>query len=327
MKIAVLLGGESSERDVSIASGAQVVRALRERGHHVLAVDTARGVLSEPDADALLAGTIAKVPPTVQQQSLVKLPALMATPDLKKVDIVFNALHGGWGENGRVQALMDLAGIPYTGSGHLGSAMAMDKDVAKRLMLAAGVPTPEWLMWPADDAEVVELGVPLIVKPNQEGSTVGLSLVKARAGVPAAVEFAQRFDQHVMLEQFIRGREVTVAILDDAALPVGEIIASGEIFDYASKYQRGGAEEIFPADLPPAVARQAQDHALAVHQILKLDGYSRVDFRLDEDNGLWCLEANTLPGLSAASLLPKAAAAAGIEFGELCERICQLALR
>lgn len=326
MKVAVLLGGESSERDVSLASGAQVVRALRERGHDVIAVDTAQGVLPETEADALLSGTIARVPPAAQQQSLVKLPTLMAAPDLKKVDIVFNALHGGWGENGRVQALMDLAGIPYTGSGHLGSAMAMDKDVAKNLMRAAGVPTPDWLMWPADDSEVTELGVPLIVKPNQEGSTVGLSLVKARAGVPAAVEFAQRFDRQVMLEQYIPGREVTVAILDDAALPVGEIISGGEIFDYESKYQAGGAEEIFPADLPPAVARKAQDYALAVHQVLKLNGYSRVDFRLDDNEALWCLEANTLPGLSAASLLPKAATAAGIDFGELCERICQLAL-
>jgi D-alanine-D-alanine ligase len=224
--------------------------------------------------------------------------------------------------------LLDLAGIPYTGSGKLGSALGWDKDVAKRLFLAAGVPTPEWLMAPVSADVVAErLGFPLIVKPNGQGSTVGLTLVKTPAELGSAIELAGGFDEEVMLERYVAGREITVGVLDDEALTVGEIIPkTGPIFDYAAKYQAGGAEEIFPADLTPAQTALAQELALRVHHGLKLDVYSRVDFRMDEDGGLWCLEVNTLPGLTTASLLPRAAAAMGISFPELCERICRGAL-
>jgi D-alanine-D-alanine ligase len=171
------------------------------------------------------------------------------------------------------------------------------------------------------------LGFPLIVKPNGQGSTVGLTLVRTPAEVEAAVELAAGFDSQVMLERYIEGREITVGILDDRALAVGEIIpATGPIFDYAAKYQAGGAEEIFPADLTPEQTARAQELALRVHRALKLDVYSRVYFRMDKDGRLWCLEVNTLPGLTAASLLPRAAAAVGIDFPELCERICKGAL-
>jgi D-alanine-D-alanine ligase len=227
-----------------------------------------------------------------------------------------------------VQALLDLAGIPYTGSGKLGSALGWDKDVAKRLFLAAGVPTPEWLMAPVSPSVAAQrLGFPLIVKPNGQGSTVGLTLVRTPPELDAAVELASRFDSQVMLERFIDGRELTVGILEDEPLAVGEIISStGPIFDYAAKYQPGGAEEIFPADLTAAQTTRVQELAVRVHRALKLDVYSRVDFRMDEDGGFWCLEVNTLPGLTEASLLPRAAAAVGITFPELCERICQGAL-
>jgi D-alanine-D-alanine ligase len=201
----------------------------------------------------------------------------------------------------------------------------MDKDVAKRLFLAAGVPTPRWLMAPARLEEMVEqLGFPVIVKPNREGSTVGLSLATVPEQVEDAVAIASGFGGQVMLERYIPGRELTVGILDDVALAVGEIIpASGDIFDYTAKYQSDAAQEIFPADLDQRTTLRIRELALAAHRALKLSSYSRVDFRMDPDGAPWCLEVNTLPGLTAASLLPKSAAAVGIGFPELCERICK----
>jgi len=325
LKIAVLFGGDSMERDVSIASAAQVVSALRSRGHEVLAVDSGRGQLTAAEEKKLLTGRIDKLPPL--KVSAAASPATVV-PQIKDVDLVFLALHGGTGENGTIQALLDLAGIPYTGSGTLGSALGWDKDIAKRLFVTAGVPTPDWLMAPVSVAEAVKrLGLPLIVKPNGQGSTVGLTLVKNANDVEAAIALAGQFDGEVMLERYIEGRELTVGVLDGEALPVGEIIPrTGPIFDYAAKYQAGGAEEVFPARIGVSEAQEAQDYALRVHRALKLDCYSRVDFRMDSKGGLWCLEVNTLPGLAATSLLPRAAAAAGMDFPELCERICKSAL-
>lgn len=327
MKIAVLFGGDSMERDVSIASASQVVGALRSRGHEVVAYDSGRGRLTAADEQRLFASKIDRAPP--DKRAVASLPTVVSAPDLAGVDVVFLAMHGGSGEDGTVQALLDLAGIPYTGSGKLGSALGWDKDVAKRLFLAAGVPTPDWVMAPvATEAAVARLGLPLIVKPNGQGSTVGLTLVKSAAELDAAVALAGGFDSDVMLERYIDGRELTVGILEDRPLAVGEIIVrTGPIFDYAAKYQAGGAEEIFPANLTPEQTARAQDLALRVHRALKLETYSRVDFRMDRDGNLWCLEVNTLPGLTAASLLPRAAAAVGISFPELCERICRGALK
>jgi D-alanine-D-alanine ligase len=326
LKIAVLFGGDSMERDVSIASASQVVGALRSRGHQVIAYDSGRGRLTASDEQRLFTGKIDRRPP--DQKAVSSLPTVVSAPDLADVDLVFLAMHGGSGEDGTVQALLDLAGIAYTGSGKLGSALGWDKDVAKRLFLAAGVPTPDWLMAPVSPSLAAQrLGFPMIVKPNGQGSTVGLTLVRTPPELAAALELAGGFDSQVMLERFIDGRELTVGILDDAPLAVGEIIPStGPIFDYAAKYQTGGAEEIFPADLTGEQTARIQELALKVHRALKLDVYSRVDFRMDRDGGFWCLEVNTLPGLTAASLLPRAAAAVGIEFPELIERICRGAL-
>ncbi|HEX5421149.1 MAG TPA: D-alanine--D-alanine ligase [Gammaproteobacteria bacterium] len=327
MKIAVLFGGDSVERNVSAASAAQVVAALRSRGHEIVAIDASRGVLPPAEEKALLTGRIDRLPPA--PASGPGLPAIVTRLDLAEVDLIFLALHGGTGEDGTVQAVLDLAGIPYTGTGRLGSALGMDKDVSKRLFLAAGVPTPDWLMAPADAAVVAErLGFPVIVKPNAEGSTVGLTLVEAPEGMQPAVEAAASFGGAVMIERYVAGRELTVGVLDDEALAVGEIIpAQGGIFDYKAKYQVGGAQEIFPADLSPGQTRRVQSLGLAVHRALKLECYSRADFRMDAEGGLWCLEVNTLPGLTSGSLLPRSAAAVGISFPELCERICAGALR
>jgi len=325
VKIAVLFGGTSTERDVSVASGSQVIGVLRKAGHEVIAVDAGRGVLLPEDEHRLLSDSIDRLPPGETAAHEPQLPALVASVGLEDLDLMFLAMHGGMGEDGTVQGLLALSGIAYTGSDALGSALAMDKDVAKRLFLAAGVPTPHWLMAPVTLEDIgTQVGFPAIVKPNGQGSTVGLSLVTDPTQLEDAIELAARFDAQVMVEQYIPGRELTVGILDDVALAVGEIIpTTGGLFDYAAKYQTDAAQEIFPADLSASDAERVQGFALTAHRALKLASYSRADFRMDPDGGLWCLEVNTLPGLTAGSLLPKSAAAVGISFPELCERICR----
>lgn len=330
MKIAVLFGGTSEERDVSIASAAQVIPALRGLGHEVLAIDTATGRLPPSAEQQLLTSGVAPEPPSRTALASMRESALALTTnasDIRDVDVVFLALHGGAGEDGRVQAVLDLAGLAYTGSNHIASATAMDKDLSKRLFRAAGVPTADWLMAPVLAHDVSEtLGWPAVVKPNKQGSTVGLSIVRRSEELAAAIALAERFDSEVMVERFIPGRELTVGVLDGEALPVGEIIPKGEIFDYEAKYQKGGAREVFPAELPPEAAKELQRLALRAHAALKLGAYSRIDFRMDGPGQFWCLEANSLPGMTSGSLLPQAARAAGIEFPKLVERICRAAL-
>jgi len=345
LKITVFMGGTSAERDVSLASGVRVAEALRSRGHEVLSVDTAHGILSAPEEQALLAGKVVKtIPPDVQ--ALVQLNAQLpgTLRSLPETEVVFLALHGGQGEDGTLQALLDLTSVPYTGSGHLASALAMDKDLSKHLFLAAGVPTAKWRMAPSGIgnresgigtanggvfAEEVlrEIGLPVVVKPSKQGSTVGLSVVRDIAKLQAAIDEAFKYDDEVMVEEFIPGRELTVGILGDEALPVGEIIPVHEIYDYECKYTAGMAREIFPADLTAEETSTVQDLARRAFRALKLGGYARIDFRMSPDGVFYCLEANTLPGMTALSLIPQAAVAAGISFPELCERIVQLALQ
>jgi len=331
VKIAVLFGGTSEERDVSIASAAQIIPALRGLGHEVFAVDTASGRLPPSQEMTLLAARVAAAPPTTATMQLVRgrassLP--VNAVDIRGADVVFLALHGGAGEDGRLQGMLDLAGIAYTGSNHIGSAAAMDKDMAKRLFRSVNVPTADWIMAPARAVEVERaLGWPVVVKPSKQGSTVGLSVVRQASELAPALSLAGGFDDEVMIERFIPGREFTVGVLEGAALPVGEIIAPGEVFDYQSKYQIGGAREVFPAAIPAAESSRLQEYALRAHQVLKLGAYSRIDFRRDAGGGFWCLEANSLPGMTATSLLPQAAKAAGISFPELLERICKAAVK
>nr|AIA15516.1 D-alanine--D-alanine ligase [uncultured bacterium] len=330
MKIAVMFGGTSEERDVSIASGSQVVRALRSRGHEVIPTDTAVGVLDAAAEEKLLSSDVRSAPPGSEQLDVLRTgdaTSITRAPEMQGVDVIFLALHGGAGEGGTLQALLELTGLPFTGSGMLGSAMAMDKDVAKRLFEIAGVPTPAWPMAPVGihDADA-QIGWPAVVKPSKQGSTVGLTIVKKPEDLAKAIELAYQFDDEVMIERFIPGRELTVPVMGDDVLPVGEIFPKNEIFDYESKYQAGGAEEVFPADLTGPETVAVQMLAMKAHRALKLRGFSRIDFRLDEHGCFWCLEANTLPGLTAASLFPKGAAAAGIPFPDLCERLCQLAI-
>jgi D-alanine-D-alanine ligase len=249
-------------------------------------------------------------------------PVHLMSPTVREADVAFLALHGGAGEDGRVQAVLDLMGVPFTGSSHVGSALAMDKDVTKILLRASGVPTADWLMAPVTEAQVRDaLGLPVVVKPSKQGSTVGLSVVKSWPELAGAIAEASLYDDEVMIERFVAGRELTVAVVGDEALPVGEIIPAHEISDYECKYTAGMAREEFPAKLEEAQVVTIQRLALTAFRALKLRGYARIDFRLGEDGVFYCLEANTLPGMTALSLVPQAAAAAGITFEAFCERV------
>ena len=308
-----------------------------------MTIDTVRGALGTAEEAALLHGGVMRTLPP-DPAALARLGASTLSKTIggltgaSDVDVVFLALHGGQGEDGTIQAMLDLTGVPYTGSGQLASAIAMDKDLSKRLFRDAGVPTPEWTMlrsggdvdWKASafsESVLPSLGLPLIVKPSKEGSTVGLTLVKSVEGLTGAIEEAFRHDDEVMLEQFIAGRELTVGILGNRALPVGEIIPKHELYDYECKYTPGMAEEVFPAAITDAQREEVQDLALRAFRVLKLSGYARIDFRMAEGGQFYCLEANTLPGMTELSLIPQAAAADGILFPDLCERIVGLALR
>ena len=331
MNITVLMGGTSSERNVSLASGIRIVQALRGNGHKVTPLDPARGVISDAEQRELATGKVGTEPPSLEALSKFAegtfLPNLTSMREIKDADVAFLALHGGQGEDGTIQALLDMAHVKYTGSGHLSSALAMDKDLSKKLFRVADVKTADWLMAPATTEQVEGmLGLPVIVKPSKQGSTVGLTLVKKRSDLPEAIEEALKYDDEVMIERFVPGRELTVGVLGDVALPVGEIISKHEIYDYECKYTAGMATEEFPAKISPEATERVQKQALAAFKSLKLKGYARIDFRLTTEGEFYCLEANTLPGMTELSLIPQGAAAMGIKFPDLCERIVKLAL-
>jgi len=331
MRVTVLAGGATAERSVALAGAAQIVAALRSRGHQVSVVDTTEGLMSPAVESKLLAeGSLGPQPEDVsglaERERDLLADGLARLPSVREADVLFLSVHGGRGEGGTLQAVLDVIGVPYTGSGPLGSALAMDKDLSKRLFRAAGVPVPAWFMSPVGPEDVTTaLGWPVIVKPSNGGSTIGLTLVRSAKGLDQAVALAARYDPAVMVEQFIPGRELTVGVLGDVPLPVGEIVPAHELFDYECKYTTGMCEETFPARLDTRLTRQLQELALTAHRALKLGGYSRIDFRLSPEGDIFCLEANTLPGMTRLSLLPQAARAAGIDFPELCERICRLA--
>ena len=336
MKITVLMGGESAERNVSLASGIRIVLALRSRGHDVIAFDPSNGIISAEEEQRLATSAVGTAPSTLDTLAKTTggsfLTGLETLPEVSTADVVFLALHGGMGEDGTIQALLDMAHIRYTGSGHLSSALAMDKDLSKKLFRIAGVQTADWMMAPASVEDVAnKIGFPVVVKPSKQGSTVGLTVVKKREHLEAAITEAWRYDDEVMIEEFIPGRELTVGILGGKALPVGEIKPVHEIYDYECKYTAGMATEEFPAKLSREQTLLIQQQAVAAFNALKLKGYARIDFRLsesDDDGGsgqFYCLEANTLPGMTELSLIPQGAAAAGISFPELCEQIVKTA--
>ena len=299
MKVAVLMGGNSAEREVSLHSGRAVVSVLRSTSVDVF--------------DCVYDGNI--------RDYLTQLAT---------ADVVFMALHGGEGENGEVQQVFDEKGIIYTGSGPEASSLAMDKNTSKQLMVENELPTPEWLFFENDDWATIDskgdFGYPLIVKPNGEGSTVGLSIVRSEADLIPAMEKANESKSGIILEEYIPGRELTVSILGDEALPCVEIIPSHDHYDFECKYTTGMSSYICPADLPAALASQLSKTSLAIHEIIGCRHYSRADFRLSPENSFYCLEVNTLPGLTDTSLVPKAAEVLGISFKELTLKLCRMAL-
>jgi D-alanine-D-alanine ligase len=330
MRVTVLTGGATAERAVALASASQIVAALRSRKHDVTVVDLAGDQLDDKGERELLGGAVGVTPPAVdalaEREKKMLSEGLAELPSVREADVLFLAVHGGALEGGTLQAVLDVIEVPYTGSGPLASALAMDKDLSKRLFRAAGVPVPAWFMAPvAADDVTTALGWPVIVKPSKQGSSVGLTLVKQAQDLDNAVSVAAQYDDEVMAEQFIPGQELTVGVLGEVPLPVGQIVSKHELFDYETKYTPGMSEETFPARIDTLLARQLQEYALMAHRALKLNGYSRVDFRVTAEGDIFCLEANSLPGMTRTSLLPQAAQAAGIPFSELCERIARLA--
>lgn len=332
MEIAVLTGGASAEREVSLATGRAVVEALRERGHTVHAVDTSRGYVPQDEEDRLLAGVPGREPPeesSLEEADRGELSVGVAElPVVREADLAFLALHGGHGEDGHVQAVLEMAGVPYTGTGPLGAAVAMDKRITKELLVQGRVPTPAWAppdLPPAEGAE--RLGYPVVVKPASGGSTVGLAVVREPGELEAAVERASRYDDDVLVERFVPGRELTVGLLTGTALPPVEIHPGREVYDYESKYTPGISSYDAPADLSSEERDRLMELGLRAHRLLRQGSYSRVDFRMSPDGEFWCLEGNALPGMTSTSLLPKGAQAAGIDFPELCERIAEVPIR
>ena len=340
MKIVVLAGGLSPERNVSLSSGCKVCAALRERGHEAALIDMYLG--TEADPRALFSAPIPEELTRIGRQA-PDLAAVKASrpggenqfgPGVlelcRMADVVFLGLHGTCGEDGRVQAAFDLMGIPYTGAGCLGSAIAMDKDLTKRLVAPLGVSTPKWelVRYGAEDIPALtrRLELPCVVKPSASGSSIGVSIAHSREELASALTQCLEFGGVCVVEQYIAGREIQVGILEDRALPSIEIIPKAGFYDYENKYQPGAAEEITPAPIPAEWEKRLGEAALAVFHALGLSVYSRADFMVTQDGTPWFLEINTLPGMTPTSLLPQEAAAAGIGYGELCERIIKASL-
>jgi len=339
LKVLVLMGGISAERDVSLASGEAIVRALKSAGNKVIALDTAKGQNLLPDTGKYIPEGVKTKPPDVAElEKKGKELALKAIDsfDFSEVDVIFLALHGGQGEDGTIQALLDLTGKPYTGSGVLASALAMNKAMSKKMFEREGILTPDWFSVEDSDlsnlsgiANRIEnnLGFPCVVKPNDQGSTVGLTIVKEKNELKKAFEFAKKFSAEFLVEKYIPGRELTVGVLGDQALPVVEIVPEHGVYDYECKYTTGKSKYIAPAKIPDNKAKEIQEIGLKAYKALGCEGYARVDFRFGEDDRFYCLEVNTLPGMTAHSLVPKAAKAVGIDFPELVNRIAKLALK
>lgn len=302
-RVAVLAGGKSGEREVSLASGEGALKALEQAGFN--------GVLLDP----------------AEKEDLKRL---MDEP----FDVAFLCLHGKWGEDGTMQGFLDLIGLPYTCSGVWSSALAMDKPQSKRYYRDEGIPTPPAIAVRAGDqtdADEVfsQLGHRCVVKPGSEGSALGVFIVEGRASLEEALEKALALDDEVLIERYIKGMELTVAVLgneDPEALPVIEIVPKSEFYDFESKYAPGGSQHVCPARLSVEDTARIQDFAVRAHKVLGCRGVSRSDFILEEDGSCWILETNTIPGMTETSLLPDAARAAGISFPQLCTKLVELAL-
>lgn len=327
LKVALLLGGTSPEREVSKSSASSIYKALLNLGYETKLIDPAYGVNQPSDPEAFFSGK------DFTEISNRKYVEAVNSKLFDDVDIAFLALHGKWGEDGTIQSLLELRGIKYTGSKVLASAISMDKLMSKILYRHYDINTPRWLVAEANsDANEVsekiekEFGYPCVIKPNDQGSTVGLTICKSKAEVDAALKLALQFSDKAIIEEYISGHEVTVAILNDEALPVLEIKPKHGIYDYECKYTSGMSEYEVPAKLPEDVCKELQAEAIKAFKATGCTAYGRADFRLSNNMKPYCLEMNTLPGMTSTSLVPKMAKAVGISFEELIERIIRLSI-
>ena len=337
MRIAVLCGGLSNERDVSLSSGRGIARALRTLGHQTVLLDLFLGWPGEGAAEelfttedddnifsvALEAPDLAAVRAMRPGQGLIGPRVLEIC---KTADIVFLALHGEEGENGKLQAYFDINGVRYTGSGYLGSALAMNKSVSKTLLRAAGLPVAESVTIRKGEQPPVPK-FPCVVKPCTGGSSVGTTIVRCREEYGAALDLAFRYEDSVMAEQFIPGRELTVGVLDGKAMPVTEIIPKSGFYDYKNKYQPGMTDEPCPAPITAEQTAAIQRLAELAYDTLGLQAYGRVDFIMGQDGVFYCLEANTLPGMTPTSLIPRMGLAMGMDYGALCQALIDASMK
>lgn len=347
MDIVVLAGGLSTERDVSFKTGSMVAAALKENGHRVILLDVFMGysdkeenldsIFDRADAISVKVDNIPEVAPdlaAVKASRKDQSPCFFGPNVIRMcqmADIVFMALHGENGENGKLQAAFDLFGIKYTGSDYLSSAIAMNKDMAKQLFAYGDIPAPKGIGMTKetreDDVTKLGLTLPCVVKPCCGGSSIGVTIVRDAAEFKAALDEAFKWEDHLIIEEYVKGREFSVGVLEGKALPVIEIAPIQGFYDYKNKYKAGSAVETCPADLPEEISAKMRRYAERVAEVIGLDTYSRSDFLLDENNQIYCLEANTLPGMTPTSLLPQEAAVIGINFNELCEKLIEISLR
>ena len=332
-KVAVLMGGRSAERAVSLSTGQQILRALDPARYDVYALDTATGQASLP----LAANGDVSVQTLTTEGTNAPVTALTQLPQVsleERPDVVVIALHGPGGEDGTVQGMLEVLGIPYTGSGVLASALAMDKVMSKRVLTSAGVRMPQDVTVvrgeeDAARAALAQMPLPVIVKPSRQGSTIGMSVVRDRSDLPPALQLAFAHDDTALVEEFVAGTEITVPILGNKTLetlPIVEIVPSSGFYDYAAKYTSGATDEIVPARISPAAAHKARELALLCHRTLGCRGMSRTDMIVDAEGLVYVLEVNTIPGMTPTSLLPRSAEAAGLPFPALLDQLIALAL-
>ena len=347
MKIVVLAGGLSTERDVSFKTGEMVTKALRENGHQVILLDVFMGYSNKEedltgifDRAEAVSVKVAAIPETAPDLEKVKAQRKDQSDNFfgpnvielcRMADIVFMALHGENGENGKIQAAFDLFGIRYTGTGYLGSALAMNKGMAKQLFLENGIPTPRGtsLKRCEDAAKIETCGIhfPCVVKPCSGGSSIGVSIVHDKAEYEQALKEAFRWENELVIEEYVKGREFSVGVIDFQALPIIEIAPVEGFYDYKNKYKAGSTVETCPAELSEQITKEMQGYAEKVAEVLGLNTYSRTDFLLDAEDHIFCLEANTLPGMTPTSLLPQEAKVTGVDFNQLCEKLIESSMR
>jgi D-alanine-D-alanine ligase len=327
MKVALLMGGRSAEREISLKTGQGVARALRNLGHEVAAIDAANGRLLPAGEE----GAAAPLPEAERRLPALSASALSQAGAMEESEVVFLALHGGAGEDGTIQALLELSGKAYTGSGVLASALAMNKAMAKKVFERDGIPTPRWRLVHARERRLTldagDLGgYPLIVKPNEQGSTVGLTVVTRGEDLEAALALAFEFGPEALIEQYIPGRELTVAVLGNEPLPIVEIEPESGHYDYEAKYTPGRSRYTCPAEVPEPLAARIRELGARAAAVLGCRGVSRADFRLSPEQEPYCLEVNTIPGMTPTSLVPMAAKARGLSYDQLVQRMLDLAL-